>query len=63
MWFWQEWIPIIFMKNVAPENHLYVLATRIGLLSMFGILAILVKIAWSRKTLSEANMTQSGWIF
>ena len=52
MWFWQEWIPIIFMKNVAPENHLYVLATRIGLLSMFGILAILVKIAWSRKKLS-----------
>ena len=49
MWFWQEWIPIIFMKNVSAENQPYILATRIGLLLMFAALAYLVNVAWKRK--------------
>lgn len=49
MWFYQEWLPIIFMKNVAPQNKIFVLGTRIGLTLMFVTLAILVKIAWKRK--------------
>jgi neurotransmitter:Na+ symporter, NSS family len=48
-WFWQEWIPIIFMRNVDPANRIYILSTRIGLLIMFAFLAVLVKIAWRRK--------------
>lgn len=49
MWFFQEWWPIIIMKNTPPENQIYVLLTRIGLAMMFVILAVLVKVAWRRK--------------
>jgi NSS family neurotransmitter:Na+ symporter len=48
-WLYQEWIPIIFMQKVPPENMPYVLATRIGLAAIFIILAVLVKIAWDKK--------------
>lgn len=47
-WFWQEWIPIIFMKNVSPDCRPYILATRIVLLFLFVVLCLLVKIAWRR---------------
>jgi len=50
-WFWQEWVPIIFMKNVSPACRPYILATRIGLLAVFVLLCALVKIAWRRKKL------------
>jgi hypothetical protein len=49
VWLWQEWLSVIFMKAVAPQNHIYIIATRIGLFSIFIILAILVKIAWRKK--------------
>ncbi|MFA5156802.1 MAG: sodium-dependent transporter [Candidatus Omnitrophota bacterium] len=49
MWFWQEWLPIIFMKNVSAQNRIYVLATRVGLLLVFFVLAVLVRLAWKRK--------------
>jgi neurotransmitter:Na+ symporter, NSS family len=49
MWLWQEWLPIILMKTVAPENRGYVFITRIALLSLFLVLAILVRIAWRRR--------------
>jgi len=49
MWFWQEWLPIIFMKNVSSLNKPFILGTRIGLLLVFLALAILVKIAWRKK--------------
>ena len=49
MWLWQEWLPIIFMKNISSLNRIFILGTRIGLLSIFLLLAILVKIAWRRK--------------
>ncbi|NLE64385.1 MAG: sodium-dependent transporter [Elusimicrobia bacterium] len=48
-WLVQEWIPIILMKNVTDTNRPYALATRIGLIAVFGILALLVRIAWRRK--------------
>jgi SNF family Na+-dependent transporter len=51
MWIYQEWIPIILMSNVPDANRPYVLATRLGLITLFIILAILVKIAWKRKRL------------
>ena len=49
MWFKQEWLPIIFMKNVSYTDRLFVLGTRLGLLIVFLVLAFLVKVAWQRK--------------
>ncbi|MFC1454348.1 sodium-dependent transporter [Verrucomicrobiota bacterium] len=51
-WFWQEWAPIIFMKNVTPDCRPYIMATRLALLGLFIVLCVLVKIAWRRKKLS-----------
>jgi SNF family Na+-dependent transporter len=49
MWFFQEWLPIIFMKNVSQADKPFILATRIGLIILFGVLGALVKIAWRRR--------------
>ncbi|MDD5595636.1 MAG: hypothetical protein PHY94_05270, partial [Candidatus Omnitrophica bacterium] len=49
MWFWQEWLPIIFMKNVSATNKPFILGTRLGLVVIFLLLAVLVKIAWARR--------------
>jgi NSS family neurotransmitter:Na+ symporter len=49
MWFWQQWLPVISMKNVAAGDRLYVLCTRVGLLAIFLVLAVMVKIAWKHK--------------
>ncbi|MFA5090482.1 MAG: sodium-dependent transporter [Candidatus Omnitrophota bacterium] len=56
MWFYQEWIPIIFMKNVSSVNRPVILFTRIGLAAIFLFLAILVKIAWRKRRLKEEMM-------
>ncbi len=55
MWLWQEWIPVIMMKNVAEADKPFVLATRMGLLAGFFVLALLVKIAWRRKWLNKVR--------
>jgi pilus assembly protein TadC len=49
MWFWQEWLPVIFMKKISAADRPFIFGTRLGLLLMFTLLAVLVKIAWSRK--------------
>ena len=48
-WFWQEWLPKIFMKNVALADKPYILGTRLALVLLFLVLAIMVKIAWKRR--------------
>jgi hypothetical protein len=48
-WFIQDWLPVIRMDNVPAENGPYILATRIGLLLLFLVLAIMVKIAWRKR--------------
>ncbi len=48
-WFFQEWLPIILLKNVSPVNQPYILITRLVLVLFFISLAFLVKISWSRK--------------
>jgi len=48
-WFFQEWLPIIRMDNVSPENRSYIMATRAGLCLIFLLLAIMVKIAWGKR--------------
>lgn len=51
MWLWQDWLPLIAMKNVSAADRPYILATRIGLVVLFAILAVMVKIAWKNKRL------------
>lgn len=48
-WLWQDAPAVIMMEGVSPENKPYILATRIGLVIMMGILVFLVNRAWHRK--------------
>ena len=56
-WFWQEWLPIITMQNIAPACKPFIMATRLALLSILLVLAILVRIAWKRRA-SSGEMKQ-----
>ncbi|MBU4346611.1 MAG: sodium-dependent transporter [Candidatus Omnitrophica bacterium] len=56
MWFWQEWVSIILMKNVSLANRPFILGTRIGIVSIFLILALLVKIAWRQKRIQAERI-------
>jgi len=56
MWLWQEWIPIILMKNVPEANQVYIWWTRLGLTVLFITLTIMVKIAWDRKERLAGNI-------
>ncbi|HAJ56987.1 MAG TPA: sodium:calcium symporter [Candidatus Omnitrophica bacterium] len=49
-WLYQEGIPTIFLKGVSEADKPYIFWTRIGLLFLFACLAVMVKIAWRRKT-------------
>jgi SNF family Na+-dependent transporter len=49
VWLWQEWVQVIFMKNVSLADRPFILATRIGLVVVFITLAVLVKLAWRHK--------------
>jgi len=49
IWFAQEWLPIIMLNNVSAMDKPFILGTRLGLLSIFIILAVLVKIAWRKR--------------
>lgn len=51
-WVWQEWRPIIAMEKVTAECRPYVFTTRLALVGLFGVLAVLVKLAWRRRRLS-----------
>jgi len=53
MWFWQEWLPIIFMKNVSAADRPFIFGTRLVLLLIFLTLAVLLKVAWRRKREQE----------
>jgi SNF family Na+-dependent transporter len=48
-WFIQQVIPTFMMKEVSHANRPFVLGTRIGLVALFLILCILVKIAWRKR--------------
>ncbi|MFY9402391.1 MAG: sodium:calcium symporter [Candidatus Omnitrophota bacterium] len=49
MWIKQEWLPIILMKNIPDSTRGYVLFTRLGLVFIFIVIALLVKIAWRKR--------------
>jgi len=55
MWFFQEWLPIIFLEKVPFVNQPYILATRIVLLLFFMALVFLVKISWDKKKLTKGT--------
>lgn len=48
-WFVQKAIPTLLLKGVSGENIPFVLGTRIGLLSIFLLIAFLVRVAYYRK--------------
>jgi SNF family Na+-dependent transporter len=48
-WFYQDGIPMIFMKNVVSSDKPFILGTRVFLIAIFVTLAAMVKIAWARK--------------
>ena len=45
-WFFQQGIPTILMHGVSESQKPFILATRIGLISLFVAIALLVRIAW-----------------
>ncbi|MBU4148747.1 MAG: sodium:calcium symporter, partial [Candidatus Omnitrophica bacterium] len=49
-WFYQEGIPIIMMEGISPADKPYVLGIRLMLLAMILILAIMVRIAWRKRS-------------
>jgi SNF family Na+-dependent transporter len=49
-WFWQELMPKMSMQNIALADRPYILGTRIVLALLFIILALLVRIAWKRRS-------------
>ncbi|PIS31418.1 sodium:calcium symporter [Candidatus Saganbacteria bacterium CG08_land_8_20_14_0_20_45_16] len=48
-WFVQQGLPVILMHGVSSSLMPYVVATRLGLITLFAAIAILVRIAWKRK--------------
>ncbi len=49
VWFWQEGLNTILMKNVSASNYPVILYTRINLIALFAILCIMVMTAWRRR--------------
>lgn len=47
-WFIQQGVSFILMKDVTESNKPYIIGTRIGLLVLFLILILMVKIAWKK---------------
>ncbi|MFH1691334.1 MAG: sodium-dependent transporter [Candidatus Omnitrophota bacterium] len=52
-WFYQEGLPTIFLKGVASADKPFVLGTRIGLVFLFLLLSVMVKIAWRRRKMGR----------
>ena len=48
-WFVQQGLPVILMHDVPADNRIFVLGTRLGLLIIFAVLCLLVKLAWRKK--------------
>ncbi|PIY84048.1 MAG: sodium:calcium symporter [Candidatus Omnitrophica bacterium CG_4_10_14_0_2_um_filter_44_9] len=48
-WFYQEGLPTILLKGVAEADKPFIFGTRIGLIVLFLLLAVLVKISWTKR--------------
>ncbi len=58
-WLVKDGLPVILMQNISPANRPYILGTRLMLLVLFIGLAVLLKIAWRRRKLTEAPLRNS----
>ncbi len=54
-WIFDHWKDVVYLKDIAPENVSTIKGVRGMLLGLFLLLAILVKIAWRRKSDREAG--------
>jgi hypothetical protein len=54
-WIIQEWLPMILMSNVTEVNRVYILGTRIALLVLFAVIALLVKFVWRKRKALEGK--------
>ncbi len=52
-WFAKDGLPVILMKDVSPADRPFILSTRLFLIALFGVLAVLVKIAWRKRRLQN----------
>ena len=50
-WIWQQGIPTLLMQGVSAEDKPFVLMTRLILAGMFGLIAVLVNVAWRNRRL------------
>lgn len=48
-WFFQEWLPIITMRDIPEADRAYIFLTRAGLIMIFLVLSLLVKKAWRKR--------------
>lgn len=48
-WFFQQAIPTLLLKGVSPKDAPFIIGTRLGLLALFLIIAILVRIVYRRR--------------
>jgi hypothetical protein len=48
----QQGIPILFMHGVPAQNVPYIIATRIGMIVLFLVIAISIKFIWQGKKLT-----------
>ncbi|MBN2227060.1 MAG: sodium-dependent transporter [candidate division Zixibacteria bacterium] len=53
-WLISDWWDTITMKEVASVDVPYILGTRLLLLALLGVLAIMVRVAWHRRKLTNA---------
>ncbi len=52
-WLVQDWLPVMLLKGVNPADLPYVLGTRLGLLLLLAVLALLVRQSWQRRKQKE----------
>jgi len=54
-WLIKDGIPVILMRDVPASDRPFVLGTRIFLIALFMLLAILVKVAWNKRKTGMAK--------
>jgi SNF family Na+-dependent transporter len=55
-WFVQEWVPVILLEGATPENIPYIKGTRLALVGLFVLLAVMVWFVWRRRAAKGAAL-------
>lgn len=55
VWTYQQAIPTLFMKDVAPVNRIWVMGTRLFIVAVLMILVVMVYRAWRGRSLPEID--------